>query len=70
MLVLTECEFALSVVCITLSFTLCEFMYGVVIGAFAVLTGILFGFRAKRKSEERKSAAPASTSGEERKGAI
>jgi hypothetical protein len=46
------------------------FMYGIVVGAFAVLTGILFGFRAKRKSEEKKSAAPASTSGGERKGAI
>jgi hypothetical protein len=45
------------------------FMYGIVVGAFAVLTGILFSFRAKRKSEERKSAAPA-TSGQERKGAI
>jgi hypothetical protein len=45
------------------------FMYGIVVGAFAVLTGILFSSRAKRKSEERKSAAPA-TSGGERKGAI
>ncbi|MGI0042447.1 MAG: hypothetical protein ACRD47_01950 [Nitrososphaeraceae archaeon] len=46
------------------------FMYGIVVGAFAVLTGILFSSRAKRKSEERKSTAPASTSGGERKGAI
>jgi allophanate hydrolase subunit 1 len=46
------------------------FMYGIVVGAFAVLTGILFSFRTKRKSEERKSIAPASTSGGERKGAI
>lgn len=45
------------------------FMYAIVAGAFAVLTGILFGSRAKRKSEEKKSAAPASTSGE-RRGAI
>jgi hypothetical protein len=45
------------------------FMYGIVVGAFAVLTGILFSFRAKRKSEERKSAAAATSSGE-RKGAI
>jgi hypothetical protein len=45
------------------------FMYVIVAGAFAVLTGILFGSRAKRKSEEKKSAAPASTSGEKR-GAI
>jgi hypothetical protein len=46
------------------------FMYGIVVGAFAVLTGILFSSRAKRKSEERKSTASASTSGGERKGAI
>ena len=45
------------------------FMYGIVVGAFGVLTGILFSSRAKRKSEERKSAAPA-TSEVERKGAI
>jgi hypothetical protein len=45
------------------------FMYGIVVGAFAVLTGILFSSRAKRKSEERKSAAPATSEGE-RKGAI
>jgi hypothetical protein len=45
------------------------FMYAIVAGALAVLTGILFGSRAKRKSEERKSTAPPSTSGE-RKGAI
>jgi hypothetical protein len=45
------------------------FMYGIVVGAFAVLTGILFSSRAKRKSEERKSTA-STTSGGERKGAI
>jgi hypothetical protein len=45
------------------------FMYAIVVGAFAVLTGILFGSRAKRRSNEKKSAPPASTSGE-RKGAI
>jgi hypothetical protein len=45
------------------------FMYGIVVGAFAVLTGILFSSRAKRKSEKRESTAPA-TSGGERKGAI
>ena len=44
------------------------FMYGIVIGAFAVLA-ILFSSRAKRKSEERKSTSPTSTSGE-RRGAI
>ncbi len=45
------------------------FMYGIVVGAFAVLTGILFSSRAKRKSEGGKSAAPATSEGE-RKGAI
>jgi hypothetical protein len=35
------------------------FMYAIVAGAFAVLTGILFSSRAKRKSEEKKSTAPA-----------
>jgi hypothetical protein len=45
------------------------FMYGIVVGAFAVLTGILFSSRAKRKSEEMKSAAPATSEGE-RKGSI
>jgi hypothetical protein len=45
------------------------FMYGIVVGAFAVLTGILFSSRAKRKSEVRKSTAPARSDGE-RKGAI
>ena len=45
------------------------FMYGIVVGAFAVLTGILFSSRAKRKSEKRESTTPA-TSGGERKGAI
>lgn len=44
------------------------FMYAIVVGAFAVLTAILFSSRAKRKLEERKST-PASTS-EERRGAI
>jgi hypothetical protein len=46
------------------------FMYGIVVGAFAVLTGILFSSRAKRKSEEKKSTSRTSTSGGERKGAI
>jgi hypothetical protein len=45
------------------------FMYAIVAGAFAILTGILFSSIARRKSEERKSTAPTSTSGE-RKGAI
>lgn len=45
------------------------FMYAIVIGALAVLTGILFTSRARRKSGERKSAAP-SPSSEERKGAV
>jgi hypothetical protein len=45
------------------------FMYAIVVGAFAVLTGILFGSRGKRRLGEKKSAAAASTSGE-RKGAI
>ena len=39
------------------------FMYGIVVGAFAVLTGILFSSRAKRKSEERKSTAPSTSRG-------
>jgi hypothetical protein len=42
------------------------FMYAIVVGAFAVLTGILFSSRAKRRSDKRKSTAPASTSGESR----
>jgi hypothetical protein len=46
------------------------FMYAIVVGAFAVLTGILFAFRAKRKSEERKAAAPLLFRLGERKGAI
>jgi hypothetical protein len=45
------------------------FMYAIAAGAFAVLTGILFGSRAKRRSEEKKSTPSTSTSGE-RKGAI
>ena len=45
------------------------FMYAVVVGAFAVLTGILFWSRASWKSEERKSTPPSSASGE-RRGAI
>ena len=45
------------------------FMYAIVISAFAVLTGILFSSRAKRKSEKRKSTPPSSASGE-RRGAI
>ncbi|MGH9953198.1 MAG: hypothetical protein ACRD5J_16395 [Nitrososphaeraceae archaeon] len=66
------------VVCITFSFTLNISSYGrssihvwhCGVCAFAVLTRILFSFRTKRKSEERKSTTPASTSGGERKGAI
>jgi hypothetical protein len=47
------------------------FMYGITAGAFAVLTGILFGSRGKRKSEERKLAAGSSgSSGTGRSGAI
>ena len=46
------------------------FMYAIVVSAFAVLAAILFSSRAKRKSEERKSTAPASTSEGERRGAI
>lgn len=46
------------------------FMYAIVVGAFAVLTAILFSFRGKRKSEERKLAGPSPSSSEERKGAI
>jgi hypothetical protein len=47
------------------------FMYGVTAAAFAVLTGILFGSRGKRKSEERKLAAGSSaSSGTGRSGAI
>jgi hypothetical protein len=42
------------------------FMYAKVVGAFAVLTGILFWSRTSRKSEERKSALPSSASGERR----
>ena len=42
------------------------FMYAIVVGAFAVLTGILFGSRAKRRSGEKKSATTTSTSGEKK----
>jgi hypothetical protein len=45
------------------------FMYAIVVSAFAILAGILFSSRAKRKSEEKKSAAPA-TSEVERRGAV
>lgn len=45
------------------------FMYAVAAGSFAVLTAILFGSRAKRKSEERKSR-PSAPMSEESKGAI
>jgi hypothetical protein len=45
------------------------FMYAIVVGAFAVLAGILFGSRGKRRKEEKKSTSPVSSS-EERKGAI
>ena len=44
------------------------FMYGIAAAAFAVLTGILFGSRGKRKTEERKLTADSSESG--RTGAI
>jgi hypothetical protein len=46
------------------------FMYAIVAGVFAVLTGILFGSRAKRRSEERKSSSAAASTHEERRGAI
>jgi hypothetical protein len=47
------------------------FMFGVTAGAFAVLTGILFGSRGKRRSEERKSSAGSpGPSGTGRSGAI
>lgn len=47
------------------------FMYGVAAAAFAVLTGILFGSRGKRKGEERKLAAGTGESSESgRSGAI
>jgi hypothetical protein len=47
------------------------FMYGITAGAFAVLTGILFGSRGKRKSEDRKLEAGSSgSSGTGRSGAI
>ena len=45
------------------------FMYAIVVGAFAVLAGILFGSRGKRRKGEKKSTPPVSGS-EERKGAI
>jgi hypothetical protein len=31
------------------------FMYAIVVGAFAALTAILFGSRAKRRSEQSKT---------------
>lgn len=47
------------------------FMYGVAAAAFAVLTGILFGSRGKRKGEERKLAAGTGESSDHgRSGAI
>ncbi|MFZ0554980.1 MAG: hypothetical protein WBL68_00615 [Nitrososphaeraceae archaeon] len=47
------------------------FMYGLAAAAFAVLTGILFGSRGKRKAEERKLAAGSTGSSESgRTGAI
>lgn len=47
------------------------FMYGIAAGAFAVLTGILFGSRSKRKAEEKKLTAGSTGSSEGRKsGAI
>lgn len=47
------------------------FMYGLAVVAFAVLTGILFGSRGKRKAEERKLAAGSTGSSESgRTGAI
>jgi hypothetical protein len=42
------------------------FMYAIIVSAFVVPAG---SSRSKRKSEEKKSTTPASTSGE-RKGAI
>jgi hypothetical protein len=45
------------------------FMYAIVVGAFTVLTGILFWSRASMKSAERKSTPLSSASGE-RRGAI
>lgn len=47
------------------------FIYGIAAGAFAVLTGILFGSRSRRKAEDRKLAAGATGSSEGgRSGAI
>jgi hypothetical protein len=47
------------------------FMYGIAAGAFAVLAGILFGSRSKRKAEERKLTAGSTGSSETgRTGAI
>lgn len=47
------------------------FMYGIAAGVFAVLTGILFGSRGKRKTEERKLTAGSTESSETgRTGAI
>jgi hypothetical protein len=46
------------------------FMYAIVAGVFAVLTGILFGSRAKRRSEERMFSSAAASTSEERKGSV
>lgn len=46
------------------------FMYAIVVGAFAVLIGILFSSRAKRKSDERKLGGPSPSASEDRKGAV
>jgi hypothetical protein len=47
------------------------FMYGVAAAVFAILTGILFGSRGKRKAEERKLTAGSTGSSEAgRSGAI
>lgn len=47
------------------------FMYGIAAGAFAVLAGILFGSRSKRKAEEKKLTAGSTGSSEGgRSGAI
>jgi hypothetical protein len=47
------------------------FMFGIAAGVFAVLTGILFGSRGKRKAEEKKLTAGSTGSSESgRSGAI
>jgi hypothetical protein len=46
------------------------FMYAILVSAFAILAVKLFSSRGKRKFEEKNSAAPLSTSGLERRGAV